>query len=116
MKIRSGFVSNSSSSSFVAVVPMKIHEKVLEKNHPYVRAVVEALGSKRTVFGIECFVTSTYSDQGYGTWDCVDADWPCDDIPNTRYGNEMEPYFAYEELYMEEAEKEGEIFTHSESH
>lgn len=31
MKVRSGFVSNSSSSSFVLVVPVKDHEAAMEK-------------------------------------------------------------------------------------
>jgi len=116
MKVRNGFVSNSSSSSFVAAVPMKIHERVLARHHPYVRAVVEALGDERTVLGKKCFVTSTYSDQGYGTWDWVDVDWPCNEIPDTKYDGEMEPYFAYEEIYIEQVRKEGEVFTHSSSH
>lgn len=116
MKVRSGFVSNSSSSSFVAVIPIEIHEKVLAQHHPYVRATVETLGSKRTVFGRECFVTSTWSDQGTSIWEYLDVDWPRDEIPDTKYGGEMEPYFAYEELYLEEVRKEGEIFVHSISH
>jgi len=112
MKIRTGFVSNSSSSSFVAVVPMKIHERVLERKHPYIRAVVEALGGKKTVFGRECFVTSTYSSQNYNVWDSLFFDWE-GEIPEIEYGSEIDPYDAYEEVYLPAVRKEGEVFTHS---
>jgi len=121
MKIRIGFVSNSSSSSFVAVVPMKIHEKVLARTHPYVRAVVEVLGREKMVFGGKCFVTSTYSNQGYGTWDHIDIDYLYDNVLHVPYvpyagdeeNEEMDPYYAYKEIYLPAVEKEGEIFTHS---
>jgi len=116
VKIRSGFVSNSSSSSFVAVVPMETHEWVLRLNHPYVRAVVEALGGKKTVFGIECFVTSTYSDQGTSTWEWLDVKYPVDEIPDTEYGNEMDAYYAYEEIYLPGVQAQGKIFMHTSSH
>jgi len=35
MKIRNGFVSNSSSSSFFIVSPKEAHDKALKKLHPY---------------------------------------------------------------------------------
>lgn len=39
MKTRNGFVSNSSSSSFVLVAEKEVFEKVWEKAHPYVKAM-----------------------------------------------------------------------------
>lgn len=40
-KIRVGFVSNSSSSSFVLVTTLPNHQKALAEMSPYYRAVVE---------------------------------------------------------------------------
>ena len=44
MKVRSGFVSNSSTSSFIIMTTKDNYDKTLDAMHPYVRAVVEALG------------------------------------------------------------------------
>jgi len=44
MKIRSGFVSNSSSSSFVLVVSKEKWDEAYNKLHPYIKAHVDFLG------------------------------------------------------------------------
>jgi hypothetical protein len=41
MKIRSGFVSNSSSSSFVVIAPKSVVDEVLATLTPYEKAVAE---------------------------------------------------------------------------
>ena len=41
MKIRIGFVSNSSTSSFICVLTVEAYNKLLEELHPFVRACVE---------------------------------------------------------------------------
>lgn len=43
MKLRLGFVSNSSSSSYVVVTTNEMHEEALRTLHPYIQAVVESV-------------------------------------------------------------------------
>lgn len=77
MKIRLGFVANSSSSAFVLIVPVDVHEKVLAGLHPYVRAVAEAYGSIREVIGKQCYVAGELSvrDQDYSIWEDLDIEY-----------------------------------------
>ena len=64
MKFRNGFVSNSSTSSYILMVSKVLHEKVLDSSHPYVRAVVEAIMDERTFMGKAIMLLH------YGGYDC----------------------------------------------
>lgn len=66
MKIRLGFVSNSSSSSYTLIVTKKAHEEALEKCTPFERAVaIEIMGKEsKTLNSMEVFVGSTWQDAG----------------------------------------------------
>lgn len=138
MKIRTAFVSNSSSSSFIAIVPMEVHERVLEKVHPYVKAVVEQFGHAReeNVLGVPCRVVEYMSVMDYSPWDdiYIDYDWDYDELSEeeqevldegmvplkytwTSYDGSKE-YTGYidhaegvfDKIYLKEAQKEGDIF------
>ena len=50
MKIRNGFVSNSSSSSYVIVCSEKAHKKALEALHPYYQKWLENLHAEKQKF------------------------------------------------------------------
>jgi len=124
MKVRTGFVSNSSSSSFIAIVPMKIHEKVLSELHPFVTAVVNTIGEEQDVLGQRCFVTGKLITMDYGSLDDVDFEWNDDDDDDDddeddesgEYRSEdviKDPSYAYEMLYLSQARKLGKIFTYS---
>jgi hypothetical protein len=52
MKIRSGFVSNSSSSSFLMIVLKKDHEEVMAQLTQFERKVVEYLSKEFKAFGL----------------------------------------------------------------
>lgn len=56
MKIRTGFVSNSSSSSFVLIVEEEHYKDMLKEAHPYLKAMAEQWGSKTDVLGTPAVV------------------------------------------------------------
>lgn len=65
MKIRTGFVSNSSSSSFVALMSKEKYDELISKmDDPLHRAVVEELSSETTFMGKEC-VKYSYMSGNY---------------------------------------------------
>lgn len=56
MKIRTGFVSNSSSSSFVLIVTKDEYDKVYSREEPIGKAILEAVMGKTKVLGNECVI------------------------------------------------------------
>ena len=56
MKIRSGFVSNSSSSSFVLVVKKELYDTVMSGLDPLHQAIMEATMRPDNVLWHECMV------------------------------------------------------------
>lgn len=73
MKIRSGFVSNSSSSSFVMVVVKEEFDKARDKQDPMGQALIDFTMEPMCVLGQDCMVYSSFSDAGvYGTFYDVD--------------------------------------------
>ena len=59
MKIRNGFVSNSSTSSFILLVPKDVHEKVMGKLHPYVQEMMKVMENQHKLKDID-FVSFGY--------------------------------------------------------
>lgn len=68
MKIRTDFVTNSSSSSFVILTTRENYYEVMEDMHPAYQALAEQMFSKTLVFGQHCMVASTMETHG-GSWD-----------------------------------------------
>lgn len=65
MKTRSGFVSNSSSSSFVAIVEKSVFEKALENlKDERDRKVIKHVAQKENKFGKTLMTVNEYSDSG----------------------------------------------------
>ena len=68
MKIRNGFVSNSSSSSFVVIVDKEAHDRAVEqlKDHKYVEILKEILSciGKDKFLGRPVVVISGYDAHG----------------------------------------------------
>lgn len=110
MKRRLGFVSNSSSSAFVLIVPVEVHEKVLKEMHPYVRAVTESRGGVQNVLGKKCYVAGGLTTMGGDLFEYTDVEYDGADMVDDG-GGKYDKYKAWYEY--EEAIPEGSCFSWS---
>lgn len=73
MKIRTGFVSNSSASSFVLVVPNDLFE-AYQKLFPFEGKVMDDALEEKTIAGVQFRIFSDANDHdGNGPWDYWDG-------------------------------------------
>lgn len=98
MKTRAGFVSNSSSSSFVMIVTKEHYEKVTADLHPYVKFVGEHMAQGGEFAGGEILIFSTWYNHGGSCWEYMD--FPEYEGPKYgEYGDEDDyPSEAWDEL------------------
>lgn len=116
MKVRQGFVSNSSSSSFVIASPVNIWDKVYNQLTPFEKAVADALVSKERGFGQDIMVISEFSDNGGGgTLEDLEVDYDTTDDGDDDDDYNDNVYEAYSKI-TDLLEKEGGdlVFIHSE--
>ena len=65
MKIRQGFISNSSSSSFVLIVDTEAYNVAREKAHPFTKEVLDKMDPQQVkINGTDLTVMTTYMGQG----------------------------------------------------
>ena len=104
MKIRTGFVSNSSSSSFVLIVKKELHDKVFETLNKYEKYVIEAVSHEATVFGLPAIEIGDMTDMnGYSyTFEDLDLDYDEDEEERSPY----EAFGSYQSKVMELGNKE----------
>ena len=112
MKTRNGFVSNSSSSSFVIVVPTETYDKVVATLSDLEKRMVKHMGSKsKTLFGKNISVISGVS----GNYDSLEGFDPYDnDGEPDETTEEFDVYGAWEDFVMALKIKagDGNFFTH----
>jgi len=89
MKIRSGFVTNSSSTSYTVVIEKDYFDEVLKKVHPYVTAMFKALtkGQKAQTFLGKKVITLSWMSGNSDTFEYLDIDYK-DPCPNLAEGEE----------------------------
>lgn len=77
MKIRNGFVSNSSSSSFVLVITKDEYDKIRNEKEPLDQAIMNAVMYSSKVLGTDCMVYENFSDHGgcgpFNEFDCSEV-------------------------------------------
>lgn len=101
-KLRHGFVSNSSSSSFLIVTPIDIHNSVYEELHPYVQAVVDALTWEEDVLGMPCQVGGFLTIQDEGPFEYIEIHYDSEDVP-------CHPITAWN-TYVKKLRETGQVF------
>ena len=134
MKIRSGFVSNSSSSSFLAIIKRDDYDKIIKSLSPIGQSLLEYVGwTKKGFAGHDC-VLIYYVTGNYSSFECMDGGAVIDraqeiadnrgvELPDDYDDEEQRADFLYEDLYqildkfkeqIAVLEKKGEAITHGE--
>jgi len=103
MKVRSGFVSNSSTSSYILIVPIDLHEKLTETMGDYEKRVIGYIAEVDTILGQECMVLSWFSGN-VDTFDYADLGERLDDADS--------PYTVLNK-YEVQAKKDSRTWFHS---
>ena len=112
MKIRDGFVSNSSSSSFVVIITKDAFDKAFNEAHPYIQAVIRAMERNKGKFiGVDVVLMGTSDTHGGSSFDYLEVDYDTDNNPMPE-DVDRSPYTAWE-MFLESIPKD-QIITHSE--
>lgn len=101
MRLRSGFVSNSSSSSFILLVEKEEYDRVMEEAHPYLQAVAKAVSRERKCFGKDVVQMETFSTPGGSCWEWIDISYS-GDIPEEYDEYAGEAFYALKKKFDKE--------------
>lgn len=103
MKIRRGFVSNSSSSSFVLIVAKEGHDEAINKMPSKQTDIVEKIANHQTIGSQELVLISTQTFDGEiyrGPWEPKDSVSMIGSLNNSpeEYEDYSEAMWVYREL------------------
>ena len=111
MKVRLGFVSNSSSSSFVLVTTKSHFDKVVGGMHPFFKyvacEVAKEINNKR--FGKVVALQTWENNGGYHSLDYLNGAYK-EEIPQGEYG-EITAMEAFYDIIDKLTENEDEVMT-----
>ena len=121
MKIRTGFVSNSSTSSFVLMVTSDLHDDYIKQSDlsPYIKAAIESMASKQVFAGktVLNWDKMTTMD-GSSSLEYVEIDFD-GDVGLDKYGYENDPSGALSnytdgiQKFAKDSNRNDEVFTNS---
>lgn len=113
MKFRTGFVSNSSSSSFVLITTVEYWQQVKQTLHPYVVAVAEAIMSKpKKALGKNLITFSTWTNHGTSWIEYLDVDYEGVVPKDPQYDGDSEEDYAWDTALEALRQNPDEIFEH----
>ena len=94
MKLRTGFVSNSSSSSFVVLTTKENHDAVMAKMDDYAKVVVASVMEEKKFAGIPCVQTvNHFGNYGVDFWNNHIIKWDrTKELPEDYIDNETDIY------------------------
>lgn len=119
MKIRTGFVSNSSSSSFVVFTSAENFDTVLEKFKPCERQIISRISEQAPTFNGIKMKAIGCMEGNYSSFEDNYPDFEEDDVAylEDEYGDEYGEYICHMvvDKFIRELEDNGDCLSHSEN-